>query len=405
MPKPVTDSSRWIGSTLILAGTAIGAGMLALPLVSASVGLLPMLLVFLVTAFFSAGAALLTLEVNLAVEPGCNLYVMASRTLGRLGKVLATVTPLCLFYSLMTAYLSGGGALLSRYIQELAPAVSTGLCVLLFSLMAGIFVYWSASAVDWVNRIFFGLMIVAFVSVLAALAPSVRYERVMDLQEVGGLTLLGVLPVVFTSFGYHGSIPSIILYQKAQLHQSGLLRNLSLVFILATLIPLMVYSSWLIMVHGVLAESRLLDISRSPESLSVLIGEFSKDSKGSVPLHLFSDFALLTSVLGVALGLFDYLAGLFRRGNDRLQRFQTVCITFGPPVVFATLFPGGFVKALGYAAVALSILAVLLPSVMVCVLRKRSASERRYQAPGGLWLVYACLFFGCIVVLAQLITA
>lgn len=108
----------------------------------------------------------------------------------------------------------------------------------------------------------------------------------------------------------------------------------------------MVYASWLIMVHGALPETRLLDISHSSEALAGLIGELSEASKGGLQLHLFSDLALLTSVLGVALGLFDYLAGLFRRGNDRLQRFQTVCITFGPPVVLPPCFLVGLLRPL-----------------------------------------------------------
>jgi tyrosine-specific transport protein len=32
-------------------------------------------------------------------------------------------------------------------------------------------------------------------------------------------------------------------------------------------------------------------------------------------VHLFADLALATSFLGVALGLFDYLADLFQRRN------------------------------------------------------------------------------------------
>ena len=100
--------STVIGSALILAGTAIGAGMLALPLVSASTGLIPVMIIFAVTAFFAVISALYAFEANVAIKPGCNLYTMASRTLGRIGKVLSAIAPLGLFYALMSAYFSGG---------------------------------------------------------------------------------------------------------------------------------------------------------------------------------------------------------------------------------------------------------------------------------------------------------
>jgi tyrosine-specific transport protein len=40
-------------------------------------------------------------------------------------------------------------------------------------------------------------------------------------------------------------------------------------------------------------------------------------------VHLFADLALATSFLGVALGLFDYLADLFQRRNTAAGRLQT----------------------------------------------------------------------------------
>lgn len=49
-------------------------------------------------------------------------------------------------------------------------------------------------------------------------------------------------------------------------------------------------------------------------------------------VHLFADLALATSFLGVALGLFDYLADLFQRRNTAAGRLQTGAITFLPPL-------------------------------------------------------------------------
>lgn len=66
-------------------------------------------------------------------------------------------------------------------------------------------------------------------------------------------------------------------------------------------------------------------------------------------VHLFADLALATSFLGVALGLFDYLADLFQRSNTVGGRLQTGAITFLPPLAFALFYPRGFVMALGYA--------------------------------------------------------
>ncbi len=115
---------------------------------------------------------------------------------------------------------------------------------------------------------------------------------------------------------------------------------------------------------------------------------------------MFMSLALATSFLGVALGLFDFLADLFKRQDNASGRLQTGLLTFGPPLVFALFYPKGFVMALGYAAIALSILALLLPSAMA--FKSRTLNQRKYQVLGGglgLSLVFIC---GIIVIGVQL---
>lgn len=91
-------------------------------------------------------------------------------------------------------------------------------------------------------------------------------------------------------------------------------------------------------------------------------------------VHLFADLALATSFLGVALGLFDYLADLFQRSNTVGGRLQTGAITFLPPLAFALFYPRGFVMALGYAGVALAVLALIIPSLLTA---KQKAQLKR----------------------------
>lgn len=93
-------------------------------------------------------------------------------------------------------------------------------------------------------------------------------------------------------------------------------------------------------------------------------------------VHLFADLALATSFLGVALGLFDYLADLFQRSNTVGGRLQTGAITFLPPLAFALFYPRGFVMALGYAGVALAVLALIIPSLLT--------AKQKAQSSGGL---------------------
>ena len=109
-------------------------------------------------------------------------------------------------------------------------------------------------------------------------------------------------------------------------------------------------------------------------------------------VHLFADLALATSFLGVSLGLFDYLADMFQRKNSVGGRLQSGIITFLPPLAFALFYPRGFVMALGYAGVALAVLALIMPALLVMKSR-REHPQATWRVAGGaptLWLVLLC---------------
>ena len=155
---------------------------------------------------------------------------------------------------------------------------------------------------------------------------------------------------------------------------------------------------------GVLSSDVLLAVEQNGESAGGLVRELSRvaqDQYFNTFLHVFSDLALLTSFLGVALGLFDYLASLFNRKDNWLGRLQTACITFLPPIVFALYYPEGFVTALGYASIALAVLAIILPVFMVIKIRKQDANKSHYQAPGGQAGLFICFLYGSVIIVSQ----
>lgn len=103
------------------------------------------------------------------------------------------------------------------------------------------------------------------------------------------------------------------------------------------------------------------------------------NSNVSIAVKLFADLALATSFLGVSLGLFDFFADAFKQGDNNQGRVMTALITFIPPLGFALFYPQGFIMALGYAAIALVVLAVFLPVAMVYKQRASTSSDTGYK--------------------------
>ncbi|MGL5336670.1 MAG: aromatic amino acid transport family protein, partial [Enterovibrio sp.] len=126
----------------------------------------------------------------------------------------------------------------------------------------------------------------------------------------------------------------------------------------------------------------------------------------SSAISLFADLALATSFLGVSLGLFDFLAVNLKQKNNAVGRTVTAAITFVPPLGFALFYPQGFITALGFAAIALVILAVFLPVAMVWQQRKIRDSAnmaKGYRVAGGSIALLLAALCGVGVIVAQLL--
>ena len=111
--------NKILGSALMIAGTTIGAGMLAMPLTSAGMGF-GMTLVLLVGLWLLLTyTGLLFMEVyQTAKQQDVGVATLAEQYFGMTGRVLATASLLILLYALLAAYITGGGSLVSGVLPE-----------------------------------------------------------------------------------------------------------------------------------------------------------------------------------------------------------------------------------------------------------------------------------------------
>lgn len=135
--------------------------------------------------------------------------------------------------------------------------------------------------------------------------------------------LVSAIPVMFTSFGFHGSIPSVVAY-------TGLnIRALRKIMLIGSALPLIIYVLWQAASFGILGQGQLSENNELGMFLGA-IGATVNSQKLTQAISLFADLALATSFLGVSLGLFDFLADLLKRPANAKGRIQTGMITFLP---------------------------------------------------------------------------
>lgn len=372
--------NKTLGSTLLVAGTMIGAGMLAMPLTSAGIGFTFTVILLIALWLFLTYSALLFVEVYQTADADAGIGTLAAQYFGSTGRIIATTVLMVFLYALLSAYVTGGGAIVASTIPTIGDEESTfKISIALFTLFFGSFIIIGTKSVDGINRILFFIMLLALGFVLILMAPKITIDNLMAMP-IDKALLISSAPIFFTSFGFHGSIPCLNNYLD------GNVKALRISIISGSAITLAGYILWQLSTHGVLSQGAFLQILQDDPTLNGLV-EASRVITGSEMISgtvkVFSALALITSFLGVALGLFECIEDLLKRScNYSANRITLGLLTFLPPLFFAFFYPKGFILALSYAGQMFAFYAVVLPAALVWKARQKYPNLP-YRVVGG----------------------
>ena len=390
--------SQTLGSALLIAGTSIGAGMLALPLVSAATGLWEGLLLMFAIWVLAAYGGLLIAEACRACPEAENIHGVVGQLLGKKGQAIAVVAMLFLYYSLCAAYIAGGASQLNSILLGAGIQLPYWIIALLVTVLVGLVILAGTALVDICNRVMFFSMMVLMVVILVSLFPHAHIKNLAP--ESGDFKIgLAALPILYTSFGYHVMVPTVVRYVE------GCPAKFRKALLIGSLLPFILYTFWNLSTVGTLSSVYVRELVTRPDSVSSLttaVGQVSSFAHFGLVISLFAGLALATSFLGVALGLFDYLSELSHNSRSGfIGRERTILLTLVIPMLVAIHYPDGFILALGYAAIALVVLAVFLPVLMVWKVRRLHMKEP-YKAPGGYVVLAIAIIGGVVVIAAQI---
>ncbi len=388
-----------IGSILIVAGTTIGAGMLAMPIVSADVGFGFISLILMAIWFAMFYTSTLLVDVYRYNKPTDGLNTLTIKYLGNKGAVVTALSMLTLMYALVSAYITGGGEILKGLLEMwLGHPVPTAAPAILFSLVFGGVIAFGTRWIDIGTKAVFSIQLVFLCLVIGMLLPQIEIHNLQHTPKTV-LPVLATLPVIFTSFGFYVVIPSLVKYLD------GNLKQLKWVFFIGSSIPLVLYFVWELTILGNIPTTVFTHILNSNSGLEGLLKSIRsiQDSEViKVSFNIFASAAILTSFWGVAMALRDYIRDLGRNALVVRHSISSMALTFIPPLLFALYYPEGFILALGYASISLVVLALIMPMLML-----RKAQQQAGEAPS---LLQSCLFaylwvLSLVIVVVQLFFA
>ncbi|KAB2826347.1 amino acid permease [Aliivibrio finisterrensis] len=381
---------KLIGSSLIISGTALGAGMLAIPMVLAQFGLVwgtaLMLLIFVGTTY----AALLLLEASINVGGGLGMNTIARKSLGKGGQLVTNGLLYALLICLLMAYILGAGDLLNKLLRNVGLNLSLVQSQIAFTLVSGVIVASGTAVIDKLNRVLFAVMLFMLLLTLVFLVPGIELDNLLQVSNSNGIELVQTSAIIFTSFGFMVVIPSLVSYNHEATPKQ--LRNM---VIIGSAIPLVCYLVWLYAVVGNLTPEQITHFSNVSELISVFSAEHAFIN---LVLSSFTGLALLTSFLGVAMALFTQNEDTFKQ-----NKAVTYVISFILPLLGAVYAADQFLSVLSYAGIILVFLAVFVPLAMVVQLRKVETQTKGYLAEGGVAMLIFSFVFGTFLLVSQVI--
>jgi tyrosine-specific transport protein len=369
--------------------------MLGLPVATGPGGFVPATFIYILTWFFMLCTGLLLLEVCAWMPAEANLITMTHKLLGPVGQAICWVVYLFLFFTAMTAHVSGGGStLVDIFNLSFGIAIPQSVAMVVYVLLFSPVVYLGTRSVDRFNLV---LMTGVLVTYVLFIIFSVGRVDMSLLKYADWSKAWPALPILFTAFTYQLIIPTLMTYMKRDV------RKVRLSIILGSSVPLVIYLIWELLILGIIPVEGLIQAKASGETAVMPLKELLQNPWVFKIGSFFAFFVLTTSYIALSLAFLDFVADGLKVKKEGIKKLGLCLGIFIPPMIISLIYPGIFIKALEYAGgISCALLFGLLPPVMAWVGRYIKKYERQhYQIPGGKLSLTVLMLFTFVELILQ----
>jgi tyrosine-specific transport protein len=387
---------RQLGATMLVAGTCIGGGMIALPIVLAKIGIIPSIFVMILMWLIVYYTSIVNLELHLQAGKGLSLGELGRKFSGKIAEAVGTISFKILSFALISVYIYGGSSVLKTMFESNLSFIATAS---IYSIVAIILLMLPIKLLDYLNRILFIGLIAVIAILIIGLVSSIKWQDLplfsSQIDKIDAWEIL--IPVVFTSFGFQGSIPSLVNYCN---NDKKMLKK---VFFWGSFIPALVYIVWTCSVLGVI-HSDNYEFYKQVTDGKVDVGEIVKQLSDIAKWHSvqiliwwISFFAIVTSLLGVSIALCDSIKNMMspRIFSLTARNILAPIATILPAFLVAILIPNAFITVLGFAGMILVVIAILLPIYLLGKAKEPICKELRNSEITGLIVITGIVIIVC----------
>ena len=358
----------------MIAGTAIGAGLLALPMeaVDLGVGLLGVLIVGML--FVTYQSLWMSADLNIFDQTPVSIVELSRKYGNRFSFVVTLSCFYLLFFGLLVVYF----ACISDTIRTFCSIdrkLAIGICGIMLFLLLNLRANFFANLSSLMVLLLMGVIFIAIVHI------GCTHSDVQRATNFQPNELMNFLPILFTSFGVQGCCSYACSYLENDR------KKLRRAFLIGLCIPAAVYFFWILCVLKNAYSSDLNFFQRlqthqvSVGELILFLCESSSYQWMGVSLKILTLFAIVTSMVGVSIGVLQSLQAF-------LPKWVAKALLCFIPVFLNLTIADAFLKVLSFASIMLVIFAILIPYALLGKIQQKRSFRYHIGCFSGILILF-----------------
>lgn len=391
-----------ITTALLVAGTCIGGGTIALPIVLAKIGIIPSILITLFIWLLNYYPSLIGAELNLRSDRGLSLGALGNYFSGTCTQIIGELSVKLFSYAALTMHLCGTSSIIQKLLEKYFQYDISIFAIETFMAILGIILLsFSFKFISLVNNMMFSGFILVFAILLISMFKFLDYKNMPWILSPSFSDILCVCPVIFASYGYQLVLHTIRDYcgKDPMTIKQGIFAG--------SIIPTAVYMIWPIVSLSVIFAMNpefFTQMNSSKIEVGIFIKELSNIS--SLPsfqllVWLMAILAILTSYVGVGIGLAESINFSLEDHikSQFIRKLSAATITIVPAYIVAVIVPDAFVKILGFLGAILVAIGILIPAYLIF---KIGIGKKLYYKELKKWPIIISIAGGIIIMFAEI---
>ncbi|MCX8514592.1 MAG: hypothetical protein RL017_302 [Pseudomonadota bacterium] len=377
-------------SSFLLAGAAVGSGILALPILAAAPGFINALV--FITLTFICALVIAKKSIYLYAtytNHDVNAATIAKDYLGMKGYWSSIILNLLSMGGCTAAYITVGGEILCKVLlPKINIFVNETMGITIFLLIfAPLFV----AGINYISRINGLIFLTKYICLFVVIVVGLKF---ITLQQLGfipeGLIYLGSgASTMLAIWVMHMTLPIVLKLNDWNPKKAYAAVKLGLG------IAAILYVGWLVVILSLVSRQQFLQLRSIGDILHYLVETAHISPLMQVLIAVFSSITVLTSFLSIGFSLIEFLIDAMNLKDGVVSRFGAMLLAFIIPATIAVLFAKQFVKIYQQSNI-FSIGSALIPAIVVLVYNKKNNLPQSK-------LLIAAIIFGVLIIMSQIL--